>query len=56
MKKANQGQHIAIGQNLLYIWNSSIVLPIYRTLEDFNTGCLISQPRVQQRGGMCGNE
>lgn len=26
-----------------------IVFPIYRPLGDFNTGCLISQPRLQKK-------
>lgn len=30
-----------------------IVFPIYRPLGYFNTGCLISQPRLQKRCGMC---
>lgn len=53
----NENEKKQINDNILKCDKASytygIVFPIYRPLGDFNTGCLISQPRLQKRCGMC---
>lgn len=53
----NENEKKKINDNILKCDKASytygIVFPIYRPLGDFNTGCLISQPRLQKRCGMC---
>lgn len=53
----NENEKKQINDNILKCDKASytygIVFPIYRPLGYFNTGCLISQPRLQKRCGMC---
>lgn len=51
MKKKQINDNILKCDKASYTYG--IVFPIYRPLGDFNTGCLISQPRLQKRCGMC---